>query len=194
MKDSTHVLFALGLLNLLVLLFVPDPTQAWLLTISTPVLSVISILPNKLDQVLGSSLDRYIADRSITKYRHPFSHSPYTLGYFLPLIYLAGSLSIGILERFVMLVVMSWFSHLLLDAFTENGIPLGKKPVIQNNPKKHYHWIQNSKARVLKFSSLKGVGLEKINTRISKCGIFLVSINVFDLLLNKRLNLLELIG
>jgi len=193
LKELTHVLFAMGLLNLAILLFVQNPSQAWILTLCSPLLSIISVVPNKLDSLLGFGDFNSIPDRTITKYRYPLSHSPYTLGYFLPLLYIAEYLNIPIFEKLVVLTIISWMSHLALDALTDNGIPLGKSAVIQNHPMKHYHWIQTSRTHKLKLDYLKGVNPEKINRKFSRIGVFLLSVNIFDLLLNKRLNLLDLI-
>ena len=187
MKNSTHYLFSVGLLNLFTLLFIQDQLLAWYcFGLSFP-LSGISLIPNLLDSYSGANLKyegvQLKKHRSTNQYRHPLSHSPWTLSYFLPLFYITERIPNPIFLATAVAFFLGWFSHLLLDAFNPEGIPLGRKPVFSPHPVKHYSWQQPNNARTLRFARIP-FNDPKANTVLSRLGLFLLALNLSDLILN----------
>ncbi len=182
MKNSTHYLFAVGLLNLYTLLFIKDPLLRWLfLSLSFP-LSGVSLIPNLLDSYTAANL-KYEGVQLKHRARHPLTHSPWTLGYFLPFYYIFEMLSEPILLVTVFLLVLGWFSHLFLDAFNPEGIPLGKKPIYLPHPVKHYSWRERTNTRTLRLARIPFNDLKK-NAMFSRFGLFFLTLNMADLIHN----------
>ncbi len=186
MKNSTHYFLAVGLANLCTLIFITDPLLSWLSFMFSFPLSGISLVPNLLDSYTAANL-KYegvqLKHRSSIQYRHPLTHSPWTLGYFVPLFYIVEIISNPILLATFFAIVSGWFSHLFLDTLNPEGIPLGRKPIYSPHPVKHYFWRQPTNTRTLRlaripFNSLKG------NTVFSRIGLFLLALNISDLVLN----------
>ncbi len=187
MKNSTHYCFAVGLFNLFILLFIKDQSLAWFcFGMSFPV-SGISLIPNLLDSYSGANLKyegvQLKKHRSTNQYRHPLSHSPWTLSYFIPLFFITERIYDPILLVTAVALTLGWFSHLLLDAFNPEGIPLGRKPVFSPHPVKHYSWQQPNDTRTLRFARIP-FNDPRANTAFSRLGLFLLAMNLSDLLLN----------
>jgi hypothetical protein len=180
MKNSTHYLFAVGLLNLFILICIKDPVLAWLfLGLSFP-LGAFSVVPNLLDI--------YITTKQCEKglryrIRHPLSHSPWTLLYFVPLYYIVELFSNPMFLIANITLALGWLSHLFLDTLNPEGIPLGKKPIYLPHPVKHYSWQKRSKTRTLSLARIPFNDL-KMNTTFSRFGLFLIALNLADLLHN----------
>lgn len=186
MKNCTHYSLALGLANLYTLIFITDPLFAWITFVLSFPLGVISFFPNFLDSYSTPNL-RYqweqLKHRPFIQYRHPLTHSPWTLGYFFPFYYITERMAEPLLVIFVFIAGLCWFSHLLLDSLNPEGIPLGKKAVYSLHPVKHYSWRQTTEARALSFARIP-FNDPKMNTAVSRLGILLLTMNVSDLVLN----------
>ena len=180
MKNSTHYLFAVGLLNLFTLLFIKDPILAWLFLVLSFPLGGFSVIPNLLDTyTINLQYERGLKHRI----RHPLTHSPWTLGYFFPLYYIGEMSSDPVFLIAIITLVLGWFSHLFLDTFNPEGIPLGKKPIYIPHPVKHYSWQNRSKTRTLSLARIPFNDLKR-NATFSRFGLFLIALNLADLLHN----------
>ncbi|UCE13420.1 MAG: metal-dependent hydrolase [Candidatus Heimdallarchaeota archaeon] len=178
MKNSTHYFLAIGIQNLYFLIFINDSVLSWFFFVFSFPMSVISLVPNILDSYSG------VNHTYQTKYRHPLTHSPLTLCYFVPLYYIAEKIVGTILLIIVLSVTLGWFSHLFLDALNPEGIPLGRKPIYSPHSIKHYSWYRANDTRILRIARIP-FNDPKANNTISHIGIFLVSLNIADLILNK---------
>ncbi|MFX0206339.1 MAG: metal-dependent hydrolase [Candidatus Hodarchaeota archaeon] len=183
MKNSTHYLFGVGLLNLFALVLIKDPELAWLfLGLSFP-LGSFSLVPNLLDKYTAANW-QYGRIQLKPRVRHPLTHSPWTLGYFFPCYYLIDSFfSDPALLLTIFTLSLAWFSHLFLDSLNPEGIPLGKQPIYLPHPVKHYSWQKRSKTRNLRLARIPFNDLER-NTTFSRFGVFFIALNLADLLLN----------
>ena len=150
-------------------------------------LSGISLIPNLLDSYSGANLKyegvQLQKHRSSNQYRHPLTHSPLTMGYFLPLFFISERIPEPIIKLSVFAFILGWGSHLLLDAFNPEGIPLGRKPVYSPHPVKHYSWHQLNDTRTLRFARIP-FNNSKANTAFSRLGLFLLALDLSDLILN----------
>ncbi|MFX1515752.1 MAG: metal-dependent hydrolase [Promethearchaeota archaeon] len=181
MKNSTHYLFGLGLLNLFILIFIKDSILAWLfLALSFP-LGAFSVIPNILDTyTINLQYERALKNRI----RHPLTHSPWTLpGYFFPLFYIVDIFSDPLLTIIIYMLALGWFSHLFLDCFNPEGIPLGKKPIYSPHPVKHYSWQTRNTTKTLSLARIP-FNDPKRNATFSRFGLFLIALNLADLLHN----------
>ncbi len=197
MKSSTHYFFAVGLFNLYILLFIKDQLLAWFsFGLSFP-LSGISLIPNLLDSYSGANLKyegvQLKKHRSTNQYRHPLSHSPWTISYFIPIFYITERIPEPILLITAVALTLGWFSHLLLDSFNPEGIPLGRKPVYSPHPVKHYSWQQSNDTRTLRFARIP-FNDPKANTAFSRLGLFLLALNLSDLVLNHFQVILQVVN
>jgi len=184
MKNQTHFIFAVALMNTFLSSFIYDILELWFYLLLSFPLGFLSLLPNYLDMNLGYSpkFERINLNQRfiLTQYRHPLSHSPLTILYFLPLIYISEGTNIYVLSW---LALISWSSHLILDSFSTPGIPLGKKSIYSNHPVKHYIWKEPSNGRY--FSLTKWIKNEnKTNSLFFKVGLFLIILNFASLILN----------
>ena len=180
MKNSTHYFFGVGLLNLFYLIYIKDPVLAWLFLVLSFPLGAFSVLPNLLDAYTTNlQYDRGLKCRV----RHPLTHSPWTLGYFVPFYYIVEMSSDPVFLITIFTLALGWFSHLFLDAFNPEGIPLGKKPIYLPHPVKHYSWQNRSKTRTLSLARIPFNDLKR-NTTFSRFGLFLIALNLADLLHN----------
>ena len=182
MKNSTHYLFAVGILNLFTLLLIKDPGLAWLfLGLSFP-LGIFSLIPNLLDKYTANWQDR--GTQLKLRVRHPLTHSPWTLGYFFPCYYFIDSFaSDPVLLLTIIALSLAWFSHIFLDSLNPEGIPLGKQPIYLPHPVKHYSWQKHSKTRNLRLARIPFNDLKR-NTTFSRFGVFFITLNLADLLIN----------
>ncbi|MFX0170604.1 MAG: metal-dependent hydrolase [Candidatus Hodarchaeota archaeon] len=181
MKNITHYLFSIGLLNLVGLIFIKDPLFSWVYIFLSFVLSGFSLLPNWLDKFTGTK--RQYEGVQLRRHRHPSTHSPWTIGYFIPPILIGNKISNPLFEIIILSITISWLSHFLLDALNPEGIPLGLKSTVSNHSVKHYLWLKPSQTRKVVFARNKFNDL-KVNKFISCIGLFLFSLNFSNLLLN----------
>ncbi|NHJ01629.1 MAG: hypothetical protein EAX86_05770 [Candidatus Heimdallarchaeota archaeon] len=197
MKNQTHYCFALGIINLYDLLALKDPILSWFIFISSLFIAGASILPNILDIIPNTSAQyqgvQLAKHRFARRYRHPLTHSPWTFSYFFPLITLADYLSDSLWYSLVTGLILSWTSHLILDAFNSDGIPLGRTAIYSNHPVKHYTWPKSNKVRVLRFANVS-FDNSKANTCIVRISGFLFSINFANLVINHFNPLITIIG
>lgn len=182
MKNSTHYLFAVGILNLYTFILIKDPLLAWLFLFLSFPLSGISLIPNLLDSYTTANL-KYEGVQLKHRARHPLTHSPWTLGYFLPFYYIIEMFSDPILLITVFVLVLGWFSHLFLDVLNPEGIPLGKEPIFLPHPVKHYSWRKPTNTRTFRLARIPFNDLKR-NTMFSRFGLFLLALNMADLIHN----------
>ncbi len=187
MKNQTHYLFSLGLIHLYTLLSITEPNVSWLLSISSIPIAGVSLLPNILDSIPGTSIMhqgvKLEKHRFSRRYRHALTHSPWTMAYFLPFLSLNDLIPNSYYQAMLMGLILSWFSHLALDAFNSDGIPLGCSSIYSNHPVKHYTWPKSNNRRILRFARIP-FDNAKANSCIMKVGVFFFSLNLADLLLN----------
>lgn len=158
-------------------------TQVWFLFIFSFLLAGISLLPNYLERTDG---------RHVRRYRHPLTHNPCTLGYFLPLNFLRDKASNPFFDILVFSLLLGWASHIFLDSLNPEGIPVGRKPIYSNHLSKHYKWdlledVRSFRVARIPFNNLKA------NKTISRLGLFFLTMNLSNLVLNYSQELLEAI-
>ena len=130
-------------------------------------------------------IDRYISAQFenegviLTRNRHPLSHSPWTMLYFLPFLYLAQKSQNTLLEILISLLALSWISHLLLDSMNPGGIPLGTQTIFSNHPVKHYrfHWLSSKKQRSFHIARIPYNDIP-VNRKLGQIGLFFFSMNI----------------
>jgi hypothetical protein len=192
MKNSTHYFFSVGLLNLFILLLIEDPALAWFFLVLSFPLGGFSIIPNLLDKYVANWHNGEVQLKP--RVRHPLSHSPWTLGYFIPCYYFVDSLfSDPVLLLTIFILALIWFSHLFLDSLNPEGIPLGKKPIYLPHPVKHYSWQKRSNTRILRLARIPFNDLKR-NATFSRFGVFFIALNLADLLHNHFYVILEVIA
>lgn len=181
MKNLTHYLFSLGLTNLYLLVTIPDPIISRISIILSLFCSFVSLLPNLLDQQV--SIKYEYEGVKLPRYRHPLSHSPLTIIYFLPFMYLGEVTDVLFIQILASLMTISWFSHLFLDMLNPGGIPIGKGAIFNNHPIKHYQFLINSKKyKRLRLARIPFNDL-KANRNIGYVGLFLFSMNLATIFL-----------
>ena len=171
-------------------------TQAWVCFCLSFLLAGISLLPNFLDNFAGANYNyggvQFVSHRHVRRYRHPLVHSPYTLGYFLPLNYLRDKVSNPFFDFLVFSLLLSWTSHIFLDSLNPEGIPIGRKPIFSNHLSKHYQWhLLEEDVRSINFAKIPFNSL-KANKIISRIGLFFLTMNLSNLIINYS-NLLDVI-
>jgi len=179
-KNTTHYLFSLGLTNLY-LLYEPklEPSISGISIILSLICSFMSLLPNYIDNFVSISMGV-----QLPRYRHPLSHSPWTIVYFLPLLYLSEAIDVRIIQILASLLTISWCSHLFLDILNPGGIPIGKKPIFNNHPIKHYQFLTNEyKHRRIRLARIPFNDI-RANRNIGYIGLFLFSLNITTLFLS----------
>ncbi|MFW9779247.1 MAG: hypothetical protein ACFFE8_10370 [Candidatus Heimdallarchaeota archaeon] len=171
MKSLTHYLFALGLIHLLIFYFVVRAEQmqlAWGFSLLAFAVACLSLLPNWLDRRVGARWDHNGV--LLRRYRHPLTHSPWTGIYFFPLWYIDQIIESPLVNFLFVGSLVGWYSHLLLDAFNKEGIPLGTKSTITNHPIRHYRWVEIRTVRKLRLGYTSFNDLAQ-NEKISRIGI-----------------------
>ena len=190
MKNSTHYFFALGLINLYSLVLIQEEVQSWFCFGLSFILAGISIVPNLLDNYAGANFQyegvQLVKHRFSRRYRHPLFHSPWTIGYFLPFLYISGKSSNPYFIIIIFSLEISWVSHIFLDSLNPEGIPLGREPIFSNHISKHYQWssyrlkeVRSFRIAQIPFDSLKA------NKMVSRLGLFLLAWNLAYLILNQ---------
>ena len=188
MKNQTHYFFSLGLINLFGLYYIKEITPVWICFCLSFLLAGVCLLPNFLDNFAGANYSH----RHVRRCRHPLAHSPYTLGYFLPLNYLRDKVSNPFFDFLVFTIALSWTSHIFLDSLNPEGIPIGRKPIFSNHLSKHYKWdLIEEEVRSIKFAKIPFNSL-KANKAISRIGLFFLTMNLSNLIINYS-QLLEVI-
>lgn len=197
MKNQTHYLFSLGLIHFYILISISDPNLSWLLSFSSIPIAGISLFPNLLDCIPGTTtmhqgvqLEKHRFSR---RYRHALTHSPWTMAYFLPFISLVKFFQNSFYQAALIGSILSWFSHLALDVFNSDGIPLGWSSIYSNHPVKHYAWPKANNQRILRFARVT-FDHPKVNSRVMNIGVFLFSLNLADLLTNHLQVIFTIIG
>ncbi len=149
---------------------------SWLIIILSTILSFFSWVPNILDQYMGAQYEN--EGVLLTRNRHPLTHSPWTIFYFLPFLYLVQKSHIPILESIISLLAISWISHLVLDSLNPGGLPLGIQPVFRNHPVKHYrfHSTRPQETRRLRLARIP-FNDPKANKNLGQFGLFIFSLN-----------------
>ncbi|MFQ5976540.1 MAG: hypothetical protein ACE5OZ_00235 [Candidatus Heimdallarchaeota archaeon] len=112
--------------------------------------------PDEFDRLSCAGLEEGPIDHC----RHPLTHHPLTIGYWLvPLLIPASQytkllqlavfflppdnrpeISSGFVFYTGMHLMMIWGSHLFLDALNPSGLPTGRKSVYAPRPLRHYAW------------------------------------------------------
>jgi hypothetical protein len=174
MKNRTHYFFSLGLINLFGLYYIKEISQVWFCFTLSFLLAGMSLLPNFLDNFAGANFSyggvQFVKHRHVRRYRHPLVHSPYTVCYFLPLIFLRDKVSKN-----------------------PEGIPVGRKPIYSNHLSKHYKWdlledVHSFRMARIPFNSLKA------NKTLSRLGLFFLTMNLANMVINYSQELLEVIS
>ncbi|MFX0205943.1 MAG: hypothetical protein ACFFDT_08140 [Candidatus Hodarchaeota archaeon] len=181
MKNTTHYLFSMGLLNLIGLIFIKNPLLSWLHIFLTFFLSGISLIPNWLDKYTSTKTE--YEGVQLRRHRHPSTHSPWTIGYFLPPILIGNKIANPMISIIIFSLTVSWVSHFLLDTLNPEGIPLGLKSTVSNHSVKHYLWLKPSQTRKIVFAR-KEFNDPKVNRIISRISLFLFALNFSNLFLN----------
>lgn len=182
MKNTTHYLFSLGLTNLYLLIeWGYDPILSRMLLVLSLLCSFISLMPNFLDQHVST---KYEYDGvQLPRYRHPLSHSPWTIAYFFPFLYLGEVTNMFFIQIIASLMTISWLSHLFLDLLNPGGIPIGKGAIFNNHSIKHYQFmINNGNYKRLRLARIPFNDI-KANRNFSYFGLFLFSLNLATIFL-----------
>ena len=167
--------------NLYLLVTIPDPIISRISIILSLFCSFVSLLPNLLDQQV--SIKYEYEGVKLPRYRHPLSHSPLTIIYFLPFIYLGEVTDVLFIQILASLMTISWFSHLFLDMLNPGGIPIGRGAIFNNHPIKHYQFLINGeKYKRLRLARIPFNDI-KANRNIGYIGLFLFSMNLATILL-----------
>lgn len=176
MKNSTHYLFSLGLTNLFGMFVIDELFYSWMTLILSIITSCFSLVPNIIDKYVNIHYEN--EGVIIGRNRHPLTHSPWTLFYFLPLVYLAQKSHFSIFEAIIVLLTISWLSHLILDSLNPGGLPLGKQSVFGNHPVKHYkfNWTLPKKTKRLRIARIP-FNDPRANKNLGYMGLFIFSLN-----------------
>ncbi len=179
----THYLFSLGLTNLYGMFVIDDSIYSGVVLIVSLFTSLFSWVPNIIDRNIGVEFEN--EGVLISRYRHPLSHSPWTMIYFLPFVYLAQILHIMMLEILISLIAISWGSHLLLDSLNPGGLPLGRQSVFSNHPVKHYkfHWTFPQNSKQFRIARIP-FNDPRANKNLGNMGLFFFSLNFSRVLLS----------
>ncbi len=176
MKNSTHYLFSLGLTNLYGMFCINEFRYSLMVIPLSLITSCLSWVPNIVDRYISTQFES--EGVVLARNRHPLSHSPWTFLYFVPILYLVQKLDYEIIEMILVLMILSWVSHLFLDSLNPGGLPLGKKPIFSNHPVKHYNFHsglvrKNKRLRIAKiqFNDLAA------NRKLGQLGLFIFSLN-----------------
>jgi len=140
MKDNTHYWFSVVIL----LVATADSSRVTIFDkivffIAVLLCSFIALIPNYLENLFCSE-----------RCRHPATHHP-----IIPVLIVFGILLTPItkidlesLQLFAKIFILSYGSHLFLDVFTEEGIPLSITPTLfLQDPTKHYTFNDKTKSR-----------------------------------------------
>ena len=140
MKDNTHYWFSVVIL----LVATADTSHVtifdkFVFFIAVLLCSFIALIPNSLENLFCSE-----------RCRHPATHHP-----IIPVLMVLGILLTPItkidldsLQLFVKIFVLSYGSHLFLDVFTKEGIPLSITPTLfLQDQTKHYTFNDKTKPR-----------------------------------------------
>ena len=182
MKNLTHYLFALGLTNIYLLVERGhDPIISGMSVVLSLLCSFMSLVPNFLDEYV--SIRYEYEGVKLPRYRHPLSHSPLTIAYFLPLIYLGEVTDLIFAQILSSLLTISWLSHLFLDSLNPGGIPIGRGAIFTNHPIKHYQFmINNRKYKRLRLARIPFNDI-RANRNFGYIGLFLFSLNLANIFL-----------
>ncbi|MHA1978271.1 MAG: hypothetical protein ACW98I_15300 [Candidatus Hodarchaeales archaeon] len=159
-------------------MFVIDESfYSWMILILSIITSFVGLVPNIIDRYIYVQYEN--EGVIIARNRHPLTHSPWTVLYFLPLLYLSQKSHVPLFEGIISLFAISWVSHLLLDSLNPGGLPLGRQPVFSNHPIKHYmfNWTFPQKTRRLSIAKIP-FNDSRANKNFGYIGIFIFSLNV----------------
>jgi len=138
-------------------------------------------MPNFLDQHVSTKYEN--EGVQLPRYRHPLSHSPWTIAYFFPLLYLGEVTNIILIQIIASLMTISWLSHLILDLLNPGGIPIGKGAIFNNHPIKHYQFTINcGNYKRLRLARIPFNDI-KANRNFGYFGLFLFSLNLASVFL-----------
>jgi hypothetical protein len=176
-KNSTHYLFSLGIANFYGMFLINNFLFSLLIIPLSLIVSCFSWVPNIIDRYISAQFEN--EGVILTRNRHPLSHSPWTLLYFLPFLYLAQKSQNMLLEFIISLLALSWGSHLVLDSLNPGGLPLGTQPIFNNHPVKHYkfHWYQPKGQRNFRIARIPYNDVT-LNRKLGRLGLFFFSMNI----------------
>ena len=176
MKNNTHYLFSLGFTNLYGMLIVEEMFYSWIIMVLSTITSLFSLVPNIIDRYVNVQYEN--EGVLLTRNRHPLTHSPWTVFYFLPFLYLGQKSNVTILEVVITLFTISWLSHLLVDSLNPGGLPLGKLSVFSNHPVKHYkfHWTLPRNTKRIRIGRIP-FNDPRANKNLGYLGLFFFSLN-----------------
>lgn len=150
MRYQTHVWSSIAVYCLILLVTGVSPVEQFSVSQTLSTIFLILVLnkaPNWFDSKL--SIDGATGVK-LPRMRHPLSHNPFVVQLYFILLFSIGSVAEGLMgiefySMVVSIVMIVWDSHLLLDLFTIEGIPLGLRPAITQNPHKNYAFEDLSK-------------------------------------------------
>ena len=146
MYNSTHYWFSFtSILGYILLLSHLSVTEQILLILWIPIISFISLIPNIFDKYFCKD---YETQTCVERCRHPITHSPYTFFMLILILTLVNNSSTS--YKFIAnAIIIAWGTHLLLDMFSQEGIPLGFVPTLfTQDPTKNYVFNESTRPRM----------------------------------------------
>ena len=153
MKMRTHYFTGIAVSSVLTLFFVQVELWGLIWVISAPILGIIALLPDYLDQFPCSCSTLNVPLRHC---RHPSTHHPLTFLYFIPVLLLSIIPGVEYLSIFLTIQCCCiWESHIIVDMLNPSGIPIGFRAVFSNSPSRDYLWKQyDSKAKTIRIGKI----------------------------------------
>ncbi|MHA1227442.1 MAG: hypothetical protein ACTSPV_11920 [Candidatus Hodarchaeales archaeon] len=145
MNNRTHFWFAFCLLMLYITFNSPfTALDQLLLVLPIASISMFAFLPNILDSFVSADSSTHT---HCIRSRHPLTHHPFILPSFILLPTFFDGLAL--FSHFFFLCFLAYVSHLFLDLFSDEGIPLGFTPTLFLQDKnKHYLYNDVSSPRL----------------------------------------------
>ncbi|PWI46988.1 hypothetical protein CEE45_13880 [Candidatus Heimdallarchaeota archaeon B3_Heim] len=177
MKNHTHFWFAFVCILGNMIIFSPFSVIDQLFLIPWVVLfSFIALIPNFLDKYFCVHRKTHTCTE---RCRHPATHSPFAL-LLLSFILILGTDGYDWYNFMMSAIVLAYGSHLFLDIFSHEGIPVGFIPTLfTQDPTKNYVFNTPTKPRMrIRFSTDRlSRDSRRINQRICLgCKIILIFI------------------
>ena len=146
MQNQTHYWFAFAC-NLSFIYFGSDFSMInrLLLLLLIPIVSWIALLPNILDRYFCRDRETQTCTE---KCRHPVTHGPFV--FLLAIVILTQNTSTNSWYGLIVSTfILAYGSHLFLDIFSHEGIPLGFLPTLfLQDPAKNYVFNSHEKRRM----------------------------------------------
>jgi len=188
MRYLTHFWFSLAMYFIITLVTGVSTVERFSLNKIFSTIFLILVfnkVPNWYDSQI--SIDRATGIK-LSRMRHPLSHNPFIVQvYFFLLLSIRSAIGEIIGHDFYLMAVsialIVWDSHLLLDIFTIEGIPLGLRSAISQNPHKNYSLEYFGKKSGTFSLGTKSSESEDLNKTINLISILIIVFYLFDLLI-----------